>query len=74
MESHHLSVSHHVVVVAHKELEELTTIHNYVLGALADRKKEEDWQQMLAKGESSPPKKKNYLHLYFTLGGLKKIK
>ena len=33
VEAHHLSVSSHAVVVSHtEEPEELTTIHNYVLG------------------------------------------
>ena len=45
-----MSVSSHAVVVAQiEEPEELTTLHNYVLGLWGEkgRKKEEDWQQML---------------------------
>ena len=58
-EPHHLSVSCPAVVVAHiEELEGLTTrIYNHALG-LWSGGKEEDWQQMLAQGESFPEKKK----------------
>ena len=62
-EPHHLSVSSHAVVAAHIELEGLTTrIDNYVLGLRGGKKKrEEDWQQMLAQRESFPAKKKKNL-------------
>ena len=45
-----------------EELEWLTTrIYNYVLGLWGGKeKKEEDWQQTLAQGESFPEKKKKY--------------
>ena len=62
MEPHHLSVSCQAAVVAHiEELEQLTTrIYNYVLGLWGGKeKKEEDWQQMLAQGNSFPEKKKS---------------
>ena len=40
-----------------EELEGLTTIiYNYVLGPWGEKKKEEDWQQMLAQGQSFSPK------------------
>ena len=61
MEPHHSSVSCHAVVAAHtEELEGLTTrIHNYVVGVWGgEKEREEDWQQMLAQGESFPEKKK----------------
>ena len=65
VEPHHLSVSSHVVVVAHiEELEGLTTrIYYYVLGLWGgkekeNQKREEDWQQVLAQGESFPAQKK----------------
>ena len=53
-EPHHFSVSCHAVVAALvEELEELITrIYSYVPG-LWGGEKEEDWQQMLAEGESS---------------------
>ena len=40
-------------------MEELTTIHGYVLGLAWEgrKKKEEDWQQMLAQSKSSLAKK-----------------
>ena len=60
MEPHHSSVSSHLVIIVHiEELEGLTTVHNYVLGLWGEirKKKEEDWQWMLAYGESSPAKK-----------------
>ena len=62
MEQHHPSVSCPDVVAAHvKELEGLTTrIYSHALGLWggAKRKKKEDWQQMLAQGESFPENKK----------------
>ena len=67
-EPHHSPVSSHTVAMVHREeLEGFTTrIYNYVLGlCLGERegagsKKEEDWQQMLAQGQSFPEKiKKN---------------
>ena len=65
VEPHHLSVSGHAVAAAHiEELEGLTTIHKYTLVIFGGRKKEEDWQQMLAKGESSPAKKKKSLEMH----------
>ena len=47
------------MVVAHvEELEGLTTkICSYALGLWGGKRKEEDWQQMLAQGESFPAKK-----------------
>ena len=61
VEPHHSSVSSHAVVVTHIELEGLTTkIHNYVWDFGEKKKKrEEDWQQMLAQSESFPAKNKN---------------
>ena len=64
--SHHSSVSSHAVVAAQiEELEELSTIHDYVLELEGrrekGRKKEEDWQQMLVKGESSAAKKRRMI-------------
>ena len=59
-EPHHLSVSSCAVAAAHTdELEGLTTrICNYVLGLWGGgAKREEDWQQMLAQGESFLAKK-----------------
>ena len=61
VEPHHSSVSSHAVVVAHiEELDGLTTrMHNYVLRLWGGgKKREEDWQQMLAQGQSFPAKKK----------------
>ena len=56
------------MVAAHAELEGLTTrIYNHVLGLWGGKKKkEEDWQQMLAQGESFPTttKKQNKTTLY----------
>ena len=49
------------MVVAHiEELEQLTTrIYNHAMGLWGVKKqKEEDWQWMLAHGESFPAKKK----------------
>ena len=54
-EPHHWSVNSHAVVVAHvEELEGLRTrIYNCILWLWRGKtKKEEDWQQMLAQGES----------------------
>ena len=68
MEPHHPSVSSHAVVVAHtEELEVLTTrIHSHALGLWGGKKKEEeDWQQMLAQGESFPAKKQTKLAAFF---------
>ena len=63
LEPHHLSVSSHAVAAAHiEELEGLTTrIFNYVPGLWGGKikKREEDWQQMLAQGKSFPAKIKN---------------
>ena len=62
VEPHHPSVSCHAVAAAHtEELERhITRIHNHVLGLWGEeKKKEEDWQQMLAQGQSSSPNKKN---------------
>ena len=36
-------------------------IYNYVLGLWGGKKKEEDWQQMLAQGQSSQKKEANFL-------------
>ena len=60
VEPHHPSVSCRAVVVAHmEELEGLTTrIYNHALGLWGEKKKEHDWQQMLAQGQSIPTKKK----------------
>ena len=60
VEPHHPSVSSHAMAVAHiEELEGLTTtIYNYALGLWGGKKREEDWQQMLAQGESFLAKKK----------------
>ena len=62
MEPHHPSVSCHVVVAAHiEELEGLTTrMYNHALGLWGGKKKKkEDWQQILAQGESFPIKTTN---------------
>ena len=56
-EPHHASVSGHDVATAHREeLEGLTTKY---WGFGEGNKKEEDWQQMLAQGDSFPGEKKN---------------
>ena len=55
VEPHHPSVGSHAVVAAHVEQLEYTTMY-WDLGE--GRKKEEDWQQMSAQGESFPAKKK----------------
>ena len=59
-EPHHLSVSCHAVAAVHiEELEGLTTrIYNHAVGLWEGGIKEEDWQQMLAQGESFPVQKK----------------
>ena len=58
---HHSSVNSHAAVVAH--IEELegpkTRTYNCVLGLWGGKKREEDWQQMLAQGESFQGKKRN---------------
>ena len=52
----HHSSSHAVAASHIEELEGITTrIYNYVLGLWGGKKKE-DWQQMLAQGQSSSPK------------------
>ena len=54
MEPHHPSVSCHAVVVAPmEELEGFTIMH---WGFGEERKKDEDWQQILAQGKSFPAK------------------
>ena len=60
VEPHHLSVSCHAVAAAYiEELEGFTTrIYNHALGLWGGKKKLEDWQQMLAQGESFPAKNK----------------
>ena len=57
---HHLPVSSHAEAAAHiEELEGLTTrIYNQALGLGEEKKKEEDWQQMIAQGESFSAKEK----------------
>ena len=54
-----LHTAYHVAVAGSliAELEGLITrIFDYVLGLRGEKKKEEDWQQMLAQGQSSSPK------------------
>ena len=59
-------LSSHAEVASHvKEVERLTTrIYNYVLGLWGEKKKDVDWQQMLAQGQSSLLKKKKRPHSY----------
>ena len=49
-EPHHSAIRSYAVGVGHIEEPELRTIHNYVLGLCGEKrkKKEENWQQMLA--------------------------
>ena len=62
MEPHHSSVSSHAVAAAHREeLEGLTledTTTHWGFGEEGGKTREEDWQQMLAQGESFPAKTK----------------
>ena len=58
-EPHRLSVSSHAVVAAHIELDGLTSKYTTMYWGFGEEKKErEDWQQMLAQGESFPAKRK----------------
>ena len=59
MVPYHLSVGSHAVVATHiEELEGLTIrIYNHALGLWGRKKKEEDWQRMLAQAESCPSEK-----------------
>ena len=53
------------MTAAYIELEgPTTTIYKYVLGRWGGKKREEDWQQMLAQGKSLPAKKKRKWRLY----------
>ena len=53
-EPHHWSVNCHAVVAAHVEKLQgpATKRYNYALGLREGKKREEDWQQMLAQSES----------------------